>query len=146
MSSPSSVLHNKSGWPYLGNEKSPGRFASVKTTRFLRALQIFKQVFFLFVHDSISVFLVFVVFWVDFWQFSWISWYVYIFGFLAISILKELLEIHWCQNYWIFSKGFSVTYAAAAAFFTRPERPKVGKDEVKRPKGLQLRSRGLKGP
>ena len=30
-------------WPYLGNEKSYGRFAGVKTTGFLGAFQIFKK-------------------------------------------------------------------------------------------------------
>ena len=37
-------------------------------------------------------------------------------------------------------------YPITDAWVTRPERPKGGKDEVKRPEGPPIRSRGPEGP
>ena len=63
------------------------------------------------------------------------------FGFLAIPReRRELPEIRWCQNNWIF-RDFQLP-----AWVTRPERRKGVKDEVKKTEGPPTRSWSLEGP
>ena len=54
---PPPLWHKKSGWQFLGNEKSYRRTAGVKTTEFSRAFQVFKNKW----NFWISVFLFFLV-------------------------------------------------------------------------------------